>query len=301
MMSAKLQTGPLLLWLQGPRLGPVVRLVNLLLVIWLAYLLADLTWQLVPTVPEDDAALAAPVARTDASPSPAEDKGAKEVAMLHLFGEASAKPIAPKVVAPREAPDTRLKLTLKGLFASDEAAEAMAIVADAKGDEKPYRIGDPLPGGAELKEIYTDRIILMRSGRFETLRLPRDQEAGAAGRRAARSAQPASVAPRSAQNLKQYRESLRNNPQSLLKLVRPQPVRENGKFVGYRLLPGREGGLLKDLGLLPGDVVTGINGVALNSPTQGMKALQALQKHSNVNLDVRRGGQTIALNLDIPR
>lgn len=298
MISAKLQAQPLLLWLQGPKVGSWARLVNVLLVVWLAYLLADLSWRLVPVQQQDSGLRAAPTT----PPVQAADSGATEVAALHLFGEAAAKPVASKVVAPRDAPDTRLKLTLKGLYASDVAAEALAIVADAKGDEKPYRIGDQLPGGAELKEVYVDRIILMRSGRFETLRLPRDEGPTAARRGAARATPGAASASRNpAKNLQGYRKSLQRNPQSLLKLVRPQPVRENGQFVGYRLLPGKERDFLNDLGLQPGDVVTGINGVTLNSPSQGMKALRALQNDSNVSLDIRRGGRTVAVNLDLPR
>jgi len=74
-----------------------------------------------------------------------------------------------------DAPETRLKLTLRGVFASEDSSGGRAIVGDPQGKEENYAVGDPLPGGAKLSEIYPDRIILERNGRFETLRLPKER------------------------------------------------------------------------------------------------------------------------------
>ena len=53
-------------------------------------------------------------------------------------------------------------------------ARRYAIIATRGGaNEKGYSPGDRLPGGAELKEIYQDRVILKHRGRFETLTLLR--------------------------------------------------------------------------------------------------------------------------------
>ena len=77
-----------------------------------------------------------------------------------------------KTVVPAEAPDTRLKLVLRGAFASDDRALSRAIIADPRGKEEHYSVGDALPGNAELSEVHPDKVILKRGGRFETLRLP---------------------------------------------------------------------------------------------------------------------------------
>ena len=66
--------------------------------------------------------------------------------------------ISPPV--PVDAPDTQLKLTLRGVFSCDNKEEARGIVADPKGNEESYGIGDAIPGNATLSEVYPDRVIL---------------------------------------------------------------------------------------------------------------------------------------------
>lgn len=97
----------------------------------------------------------------------------RDIASMHLFGKAKTSGTASKV--PTVAPDTRLKLLLKGVVASkDGKGDPRAIVSDTSGKkQKVYAVGDKLPGGAEIKEIYPDRIILIRAGQYETLRIIR--------------------------------------------------------------------------------------------------------------------------------
>ena len=296
MISLNIPTAGLLHWLQGPGVGRLVLVVNLLLVLGLAWLLAQFTWRLMlPVAPE--AAVAPTGVAVASAPAPATDRG-REVARLHLFGEASAP--AAVVEAPREAPDTRLRLVLRGLFAARDAEQALAIVAEPGGDEKAYRIGDPLPGGAELREIHADRIILSRAGRHETLRLPQEDAIDVAPRAPTTAPVPAGAAPDPTEILRGHRETLRSNPQSLIGLVRPMPVQENGQLVGFRLLPGSEPGFLNQLGLRAGDIVTAINGMALNDPASGAQALQALQNETSLILEIRRGQQNMTLNFEVP-
>jgi general secretion pathway protein C len=70
--------------------------------------------------------------------------------------------------------------------------------------------------------------------------------------------------------------------------------------VGFRLQAGPQRGALKELGLQPGDVVTAINGVQIDSPAKGMKAMQALGEGDSVNVTLLRGGQETSLSLTLP-
>ena len=99
----------------------------------------------------------------------------------HLFGEVAPEAEPVKTVVPVDAPDTRLKLSLHGTFSSADAALARAIIADERGNEEMYAVGDILPGNAELSEIQSDKVILLRGGRYEILRLPRDTISGDTG------------------------------------------------------------------------------------------------------------------------
>ncbi len=298
-------------WLQGPRVGRLTGPINLTLVLLLTYLLAQMTWLLLPQYAPAERGIVLPwsPASSQVDGEPLAVNG-ERIAGWHLFGEAALETDEPTREIPREAPETKLKLTLRGLLsAAVGGGEALAIVADDGGDEMPYRIGDDLPGGAELKEIYADRIILSRSGRFETLRLPKEEMTSAPGWERPVYDIPADdhgdgseeMAQDAGEVLQQYRESLRENPQSLMALVRPLPVLENGQFVGFRLLPGKDRSFLGKLGLKPGDVVVGVNGVELDSAANGMQALQVLQKDSNVNLEILRGGAPMSLSFEIPQ
>ncbi len=281
------------------RIPLFIKIINGLLIIWLAWQLAGLSWLLVPSASREEVADAAadlqPVQRRPVTASE------KELASWHLFGEAGKQPVAKKAT-PLSAPETRLRLTLKGVFASSEQAMGRAIIADPKGKEDTYGIGDPLPGGAKLSEIYPDRIILERNGQFETLKLPEKRGLPKAQPPVRRSG--SGVGGNSSGNrataFNKYRNEIRQNPASFLNYVRATPARQNGKFIGFRLQPGKQRGALKDLGLKPGDIVTSINGVQIDAPAKGMKAMQALSEGDSVNVTLQRAGQEVSLNLTLP-
>jgi general secretion pathway protein C len=66
------------------------------------------------------------------------------------------------------------------------------------------------------------------------------------------------------------------------------------------LQAGRERGALNELGLRPGDIVTSINGVQIDSPAKGMKAMQTLAEGDSVSVTLLRDGQESSLSLNVP-
>ncbi|HHJ14153.1 MAG TPA: type II secretion system protein GspC [Gammaproteobacteria bacterium] len=289
----------LLKFLQSPIF---IRGINGLLILWLAWKLAGLIWLLVPQPEVEPAGGEVPEVAAPAGASARIDE--RQLASLHLFGVAGRKAPAASRPAPVSAPETRLRLTLRGVFAADETSQGRAIIADPKGKEDSYGVGDPLPGGATLTEVHPDRIILERSGRYETLRLPRDK------RKAGR---PAVISHRSASRIShnsaggsnaaafsRYRQEIKQDPSAFLKYVRATPARKNGKFVGFRLQPGPQRGAMKELGLKPGDIVTSINGTKIESPASGMKAMQSMAEGDRVQVTLLRGGKEISLDLTVP-
>ena len=224
-------------WLRAGRLEKLPRIINYLLIILLAWQLAGLSWLLVP-----ETEVEAPPVATAVTPLPRQDDGIDErqIASWHLFGVMQEDAPVEKT-RPVDAPETRLKLTLHGVFASDDEHNARAIIGDPRGKEESYAVGDPLPGGAKLSEIYPDRIILERGGRFETLRLPRELSSAnvSSGDRTApaRAGDAGRVAA-----FNKYRNEIRKNPASFLTYVRAVPARQGGKFIGFTLQPGREPG-----------------------------------------------------------
>lgn len=279
---------------------------NAFLVVMLAWTFAQFTWRLLPQVEVGgivvaDSSSSAP----SAGRAPASRMALGPVAALHLFGDTNEAP-AKLEQAPISAPETRLNLTLKGLIALDSQQEALAIIAQGRGDEQAYRVGDAIPGGAVLHEILPDRVILQRAGRFETLTLPKESmenhDAPASLPGATSRPRPLGAQGRPAgngQQFRQVRDTLLNNPQEALQLINAQPVMDGGQLKGYRVTPGRDRRLFNRVGLRPGDVVTSVNGVPLSDPAQMGKLFDQLATARRLDVTVERGGQQSQLSLDL--
>lgn len=297
-----LQPADLVRVLQGGWVKHAALAINVLLVVWIAWTLATVTWRVVaepePVEPESVVTASAAGAKPELDP---DRKMIREMAKWHMLGVASRDVTVVKTPVPAQAPETRLKLVLRGAFASDDRQLARAIIADPRGKEEHYSVGDTLPGNAELSEVHPDKVILKRGGRFETLRLPDERSAGgsraagnAASARATRQARPA-------ERLKSLRRDLKKNPKSLYGLVRATPKKdEAGNMVGYTLQPGRDPQLFQTMGLQDGDVVTGINEIQLDSLANGMKALKSAEAGNTVTMTVQRNEQEETLTFSMP-
>lgn len=294
-------------------------IVSIFLVILLANNLASLTWLMVPSkpvvpVPVTPTAIGANATSTTNVVNTG--NSGMQVSGWHLFGvvpKDEPKPVvAPPPVIPQEAPDTTLHLTLKGVVASRDMMSAWAIIADRMGNEENYGVDDPLPDGAVLKEIYSDRIILLHNGRFETLRLPENDMSGvqtespvsrrANNRRSSQSTPTRTTqVPTGAVNhlsyeasqvVKSYKEKLLSDPQSVMNTLRAEPYRQGGQLKGYRIFPGQDKQLFGQVGLEPGDVVTAVNGIELDSPLKGLEVMQTITDATEVSVNVLRNGVT---------
>lgn len=289
-------------WLQGPRAEQTARGVALVLGVWLLYRMATLVWQFVPApeLPEPPAEAVATTPTAAARPR----LNITEIVDWHLFGTSTAPASAAGGgTAPIDAPETQLNLILRGVLSSDDPKEAHAIIAEPNGTENFFRVGAALPGGAELKEIYADRIILMRAGRHETLRLPREGVEGAGGGNASGMPGSRGLAPTGDPSalLGEYRDLAAQNPQALLDLARAVPVpAPGGGFAGFRLFPGNKPALFSQLGLYPGDLLMEVNGVAMDSPMRGAELMQQMRDSNQLDLRIERAGQEINLSVALP-
>lgn len=285
-------------WLQSPRAELAARLTALALGLWLLYRIAVLVWALVPAPEPLPPPAPAPTAGGVApAGKPRLDVG--QIVAWHLFGSA-ARTEAGAGPAPIDAPETRLNLVLRGVLSSDDPKEARAIIAEPNGTENYFRVGSALPGGAELKEIHADRIILLRAGRHETLRLPREAMEGGSAPAEPRALPGGALGEDAGALLGTYRDQAAENPQALLDLARAVPFSTASGFVGFRLFPGNKPALFAQLGLQPGDLVKEVNGVVLDSPVRGAEAMQQLRESGQLALRIERGGQDINLAVDIP-
>jgi len=149
----------------------LVWFVNLVLLALIAQAIAGLTWQMM----DDESNVLEQARSTPTNINRSSQQSAilmaQSIAKSHLFGQADARATAQRGAS---APETKLNLLLKGVVASSDARNAEAFIAAGQGAiEKSYKVGDNLPGGAILKEIYDERILLEYRGRMENLSLRR--------------------------------------------------------------------------------------------------------------------------------
>jgi general secretion pathway protein C len=262
--------------------------VSALLVVVLAWQLVQLAWALLGARNAQAPVGAMPAAPATAAP-PAVDVGA--IVAAHLFGEANAPAgeTDPNAVAA-----TQMPLVLVGTIAHSDPEQGYAIIGESAQTAKVYGIGKTIMGGTKLHSVYPDRAIIDRGGKLEALLLPKKFTGG--GMNAA--AGPGYTNRPDPMLGERLRQLAANNPGAITEILRPQPVFANGQQRGYRVYPGRNRMQFNKLGLLPGDMVTAINGTPLDDPARGMEILSTMNSAANVTVTVERNGETVQVNIN---
>nr|WP_296751201.1 type II secretion system protein GspC [Thioalkalivibrio sp.] len=274
------------------------RVVSVLLLLGLGVMAAQLTWQAL----EPDVRPTATVDITAESVAPttaaATESPFATVARLPLFGVLGERAAPEPVVAP----ETRLRLRLVGLMASDAPEQGHAIIVESGSPERLYRVGDAVGGGqARLHQIHIDRVILERDGGYETLRLPRSDGSTAGAPASAapvRTAAPA-PAPNATDEPRIQRSEWLGDPERLLQTVRARPVIQGGVLHGLEVSPTRNARQFQQAGLRPGDVITSVNGIPLSAIDDADRLFQDLAGQLRVELVVERDGQALPLSIEL--
>jgi general secretion pathway protein C len=263
--------------------------ISLLLVIVIAWQLAQVAWMLVPAPSAGDPIETSTQILADRSAGNV-TADANAISGAHIFGVADRDDFAPPPVTEEieNLRDTRLtSLSLKGTIASNPTELAMAIIADSDNEEKVYAVGDPVTSGAKLHAVYADRVVLNENGVLTNLKLPKEFPATtpSVARR------NSTITSRASTNGRSIRSAVTQNVTKLADVIRPTPYFVNGQQQGYRVYPGRNRAQFTALGLRPGDLIKDIDGQALNDPTQAMQIFQSLGSSDQVSVTVERNGQ----------
>jgi len=285
----------------------VAQLIMALLLIYIAYVSAQMTWLVLPQAQSNF--------NTSINSSTKSFKTNKEnstidvakIQALNLFGQFNDNVDTSAKIEMVNVPQTRLNLTLSGLVASDEKSIAAAIIEN-QGKQETYGIGDIIIGTrANLEQVFMDRVIIKHSGRLETLMLDGfDYNQPARGVtnpngpiNSLPTAKPKSprtgvVDQRSDKQLTATAQNLRNeltqDPAKIGDYLRISPKRKAGTIVGYTLRPGKKAEFFTQAGLKAGDIAVEMNGYDLIAPTQAMQAMAAMKTARDISLLVDRQG-----------
>jgi general secretion pathway protein C len=80
----------------------------------------------------------------------------------------------PKNLSDADVKQSNLNLTVVGIMFSDNEEGSHVIIQIAEGKEQTFGIGDKLPGGAIIKRITSDGVLIGRNGSLERLILPKN-------------------------------------------------------------------------------------------------------------------------------
>ncbi len=258
------------------------------LVVLLAWQLVQLGWAILGARRTSPPAATGPGAVAAATAGPPFDL--PSILNAHLFGVAGAP--AAGATDPNSVAATQMNLVLVGTIAESDPERGYAIIGDSPATAKVYAVGKTITGGTKLHSVYPDRAILDRGGKLEALLLPRKFTGGGM--------MPVGLQPPPGDPLlgERLRELAAQNPAAITEIIRPQPVFANGQQRGYRVYPGRNRQQFTKLGLMPGDLVTSINGAPLDDPARGMEILQSMNSATDVMVTVERNGQTTQISIN---
>lgn len=254
-----------------------------LLLLYVAYLSAQLVWYFVDTPANAELVLSELNQKSTTSKSKKYDA----LPGLHLFGEAGVKPVA-KAAPAVTAPKTRLRLMLKGVFTSENASESSAIIEEIGRSAEYYRVGDKVPGNATLEEVYSDRVLLRRAGKLETLAFDEKQTGGAGIAKVAQ--KPKSRASRSNEIdsperfIEEATQRLAEDPEKALNSV-GLARGENGGYVYQGKNP-----MLAGMNLKKGDVIMSVNGHTLGDVQKDKGLMKSLYEQGTLEVEVVRDG-----------
>ena len=274
------------------------KFVFIVLIILITQTFAELTWEIFTPAEKSTSYMIKPSAvrvNTAVANSSLDNVGA-----YHLFGDAKKQVVVPQKVI--DAPETRLRLDLKGVFASSNANEALAIISSSKGKDKTYHIGDKITGGALLHAVYADRIILKRNGKLETLRLPKskvDSEAFYSNSVTSKVHTPVNRVTSNqgeSKRLREMRDTLLKDPAKIWQQIRINPVMKNGEVQGYTLAHNDQK-LMKALNLRKTDIIIAVNGQSLSDPATLYGLMSSLSEQSSLELSIERNGQQQTIQL----
>jgi len=295
----------------------VAQLVMALLVIYIAYVSAKITWSFVS---QEHTHTHSSVNSNSKGANPSQVNKAVDVAKiqsLNLFGLYNENSEETAEIEMANVPETQLNLTLAGLVASDDKTIAAAIIEN-QGKQETYGIGDIIIGTrANLEQVLIDRVIIKHSGRLETLMLdgfdysqPAREVTKKPLARKTRSnvaAKPVGTGVVDQRNnkaltatAKNLRNELSENPAKISDYLRISPKRKDGSIVGYSLRPGKKPEFFKLSGLKTGDVAVQMNGFDLIAPAQAMQAMAEMKQARDISLLVDRQGSLteILISLD---
>jgi general secretion pathway protein C len=205
---------------------------------------------------------------------------------------------------------TTLPLRLVGtMIFADERRNLATIEDKSKSEVFPVLMGDEIPSLLKVLKIETYKVTFINksSGKKEFVDIP--QDANDKFRRPnpvvpIRSSIPSGPGIEKVSNNQYVVSRLELDKQladfnSILTQARAFPNIENGVPAGYKIVQIVPGSVYDKLGIQNEDVITGVDGQAINDPMKAMQLFEKLKETSHLELQIKRGGRPSTLTYEI--
>ncbi len=279
------------------------------LVLLLGYALADLSISFLRSKMLPEKAPPRPPSQvTDRGPrAPADYSSILRNNVFH-FGKdippALAEEARPDLNDEAEAVLSQLPLKLEGTIVHANPERSVATINVRNALTKAFRVGRDIEGLARLERVERRRILIRNLGnsRLEYVEIPEEGQVSFGVSRQA----PAQTAPQQSdqvvQQISYNRFSVNRadvNRQlsdlgAVLNQARMVPnivPGSGGQIDGFRFVSIQPDSIYEELGFKIGDVLKGVNGQNVSSPTQAMEMFNALRNSDSITLMMERGGR----------
>jgi type II secretion system protein C len=197
----------------------------------------------------------------------------------------------------------------------DGEGRPRALIHDEHGDLRTYGVGDTVFGAAVVERIENGQVILRATGgagsrwllrpASEPVPLSASSDPLSAGT-ASDLASPHTVAGGlidAAPGQQPGEDRQQQVLQYPWEMLQYEMAYENNQLIGWKIGPKEDRAFLAAHGLAPGDIITHVNGYALDAGQNQALALEAMRTANNLALTVRRGGQVLATQVPnrVPR
>jgi general secretion pathway protein C len=193
------------------------------------------------------------------------------------------------------------------------------VVEDRQSQQSLYRVGEEIPGAGKLVAVLKDSAIIERHGHRVALKFPKNELSAPPttprfpmprvpnfrrefGRRPRPQAFNPNVTDLGNNRYAMSRATVNGSLQHLSELftqIRAVPDIVNGRTVGFAVSEIEPGSIFDQMGLEDDDVVTNVNGQALNDPARAMQMLNLVREQRSISVKVLREGKPVELSYEI--
>lgn len=211
-----------------------------------------------------------------------------------LFGSVRAETPARESVDVAALKPTALKLALLGTITGDPETARAVIEETDTGRQGLYRVGDALKD-ASVKRILRGKVVLRVGERDEILAVREPSEAQSADPRGGTGPAPGEQVVIDARAFRQAPKG----PLQLLSEIRMRPHVESGRREGLEVAWIKPDSVFGRFGLLPGDVVSQVDGRPVNSLDDMVSLYKRLEAGGKASVVVTRQGETRTLTYSL--